>query len=105
MSLDLRGVELYPSFKTFTAGSAGIAEKIQLPNGCKRVQVGSHSGALWLSHTGSDGQMLSSTDRGFIPQNNLLTLHIGTGSERLQDLYVAGQAGSEVVVIILEENI
>tara|TARA_Y100001937_G_C7090246_1_gene317332 strand:- start:423 stop:740 length:318 start_codon:yes stop_codon:yes gene_type:complete len=105
MSLDLRLLELYPSFKTFQAGSAGIATKILLPSSCKRVQVGSHSGSLFISHTGEDGQMMSAIDRGFIPQNNLLTINIGTGKERLQNLFVAGQAGSEVVVIILEETI
>lgn len=104
MSVDFRDVNVYPACKTFTASSsAGIATQVYIPNRVKQIQIGSSSGALYWSHTGEDGQAMPSTDRGFVPDSNLLLLRMGTGKERLDSIFISGQAGSEHVVVILEE--
>lgn len=104
MSADFRQENKFPCIKTFQVNaSTGIATKLLIPNRVKRIQVGSASNALYISHTGEDGQLMSSTDRGFIPKDNLLTLNIGSGETRNDTLFVSGQVGSEVVVVILEE--
>jgi hypothetical protein len=104
MSVDFRDVNIYPACKTFTASSsAGIATQVFIPNRVKQIQIGSSSGALYWSHTGDDGQAMPSTDRGFVPDSNLLLLRMGTGKERLDSIFISGQSGSEHVVVILEE--
>lgn len=104
MSVDFSDVEIYPSFLTFNvSSSANVATEVILPSRAKLVQVGSESGALFLSHTGTDNVALSVTNRGFIPTNNMLQFRLGTGTHRLSTLFIAGQSGSEKVVVIVEE--
>lgn len=100
--IDFRQENKFPSFKTFTTNaSTGIATLVMIPNRVNEVQIGSDSGALWISHTGEDGQLMSATDRGFIPKDNLLSITIGKGETRNTCFYISGQSGGETVVVLL----
>lgn len=104
MSVDFTDVDIYPSFKTFTVSvTANQATQVLLPSRVKSIQVGSDSGKIYVSHAGTDGADLGTSDRGFVPNNNLLSVKLGTGAQRLSSLFVAGASGGEKVVIILEE--
>lgn len=103
MSVDYRNINRFPEVKTFTAGSAGIATQVCLPNRIKRFQIGSDSGKIYYKFSGEDGQLMTSSDRGFVPASNLLPLQIGTGRERRDCIFIAGSSGSETIVILLEE--
>lgn len=102
--VDFTDTEIYPSFLTFNASaSANQATQVLLPSRAKSIQVGSNAGALYISHTGTDGEQLNVNNRGFIPNNNMLSFRLGTGSQKLTELFIAGQSGSEKVVVIVEE--
>lgn len=103
MSQDYRQVNKFPEIKTFTNGTAGIATEVLLPNRIKQIQIGSDSGKIYFKFSGEDGQLMNSTDRGFIPASNLLPLRIGTGRERRDSVFISGQSGLETVVVVMEE--
>lgn len=103
MSEDYRQVNKFPEVKTFTAGTAGIATEVFLPNRIKQFQIGSESGKIYFKFSGEDGQLMNSTDRGFIPASNLLPLRIGTGRERRESVFISGASGLETIVVVMEE--
>ncbi len=103
MSQDYRQVNKFPEVKTFQNGTAGLTTKVFLPNRIKRVQIGSSSGKIFFKFSGEDGQLMTSSDRGFVPSSNLLPLQIATGRERQDVIYISGESGSETVVVIMEE--
>lgn len=100
MAEDYRSVRSFPTFKNFTATTTWT--EIKLPSNCKNVQIGAQSQALYLSSVGTDGGAVG-TDKGFVPAGNYLTFRIGVGATRNSTLYIASQAGSPSVSVLLEE--
>lgn len=104
MPQDYSSINTFPCPKTFSAnGTANYATKIILPSTCKRVVIGCQGGALWWDATGTEGADLA-TSKTFIPAANKEEIRLGTGKQRVDALYIAGQAGSELVSVVLYET-
>lgn len=102
MAENFKTIKTFPTFKNFTGALTWT--EVQLPSVCSRVQVGSDGAKLYVSHDGADGGSVSaSNDKGFIPQNNYLTFHLGRGSSKDSVIYVAAASGNPDISIILEE--
>lgn len=100
---DYRTERTFPSFKNHQGKATW--DEIKLPENCSRVQIGSASAILYVTHDASDDGTVGgvNTDKAFVPQNNYLTFHIGRGSSRDSVIYVAGASGTPDISIILEE--
>lgn len=100
---DYRTIRTFPAFKNHQGKTTW--DEIKFPENCNRVQIGSTSGVLYVTHDGTDDAAVggANTDKAFIPQNNYLTFHLGRGSSRDNVLYVAGSTGTPDISIILEE--
>ena len=103
MAQDYTNIKTFPKVKAFTASAvAGNATKITIPATCKRIRIGTQGGALWWSDSGTDGVALA-TDKTFIPASNKEEIPMGVGKNRIDDLYIAGQAGGEIVTLTFLE--
>ena len=82
MAQDYTTLRTFPAFKNFEGATTWT--EIKLPQNCSRIQVGSSSGLLYVTHDASDGGAVggANTDKAFIPQNNYLTFQIGRGASR-----------------------
>ena len=100
---DYRTERTFPAFKNHQGKVTW--DEIKLPENCSRVQVGSTTGIIFVTHDAIDDGAVPAgvTDKAFIPQNNYLTFHIGRGSSRDSVIYVAGATGTPDISIILEE--
>ena len=100
---DYRTIRTFPAFKNHQGKTTW--DEIKFPENCSRVQIGSTSGVLYVTHDATDDDTVggANTDKAFIPQNNYLTFQLGRGSSKDSVLYVAGSAGTPDISIILEE--
>lgn len=102
MAQDLRNISQFPHFHNFTGALTWT--EIKIPEASNLVMIGSLTQPLWIAQNGaSDGAVVGSTNKGFIPKGNYLPVHIGIGLEAVQSIYVASQTGSPNISIILQE--
>lgn len=102
MAVDYTGVKEYPATKRFQlSATINRLTKVTLPRGAGRIQVGSVN-ELKLTHTGTDGSAIG-TDYMFITANNVLSIRLGRGNNRLDDIYIASGTASAYVHILFEE--
>lgn len=104
MAQDYTSLRTFPAFKNFIGAITWT--EVKLPSNCSRVQVGSSSGLLYVTHNATDGGAvgIAGTDKAFIPQNNYLTFQIGRGATRDAVIYIAGSTGTPDVSLIIEEE-
>ena len=102
MAIDYSSVKQYPATKRFQlSGVANRVTQITLPRGASRIQIGS-ANEIKVTHEGTDGSAIG-TDYMFIPANNVLSIRLGRGNNRLDDIYVASTTVSAYVHILFEE--
>jgi len=102
MAQDYTGVKEYPATKRFQLSSvSNRLTQVTLPRGAGRIQIGS-ANEIKVTHEGTDGQAIGS-DYMFIPANNVLSIRLGRGNNRLDDIYVASTTASAYVHILFEE--
>lgn len=102
MAQDYTSVKNYPATKRFQLSvTIGKVTKVTLPRGASRIQIGS-ANELKITHVGTDDSPIGS-DYMFIPANNVLSIRLGRGNNRLDDIYVASTSASAYVHILFEE--
>lgn len=102
MAQDYTSLNSFPSTKKFAVSSTiNIATKVMLPASCSRVQIGSVN-VLNIASTGTDNSAISG-DNMFVPANNVITIRLGRGQNRNDDLYISSTTSSANVHILFEE--
>ena len=105
MAQDYSGVAIFPYTARFQlhASDANKATQITLPRQCSRVQIGGESNVTKLAYSGTDGSTMGSAVSVNIPADNLLSIRIGRGSTRNDNLYIASGTAGTYISVILEE--
>jgi len=105
MAQDYSSVAIFPFTARFqlNATDANKATQIILPRQCSRVQIGGESNTTKIAYSGSDGSTMGSGVSVNIPADNLLTIRIGRGSTRNENLYIASGVAGTYISVILEE--
>ena len=102
MAQDYSNVKEFPATKRFQLSStSNRVTQITLPRGAGRIQLGSVN-EIKVTHEGTDNTAIGS-DYMFVPANNDLSIRLGRGNNRLDDIYVAATAASTFVSILFEE--
>lgn len=102
MAQDYSSVKQYPATKRFQlSATQNRVTQVTLPRGASRIQIGS-ANEIKVTHEGTDDQAIGS-DYMFIPANNVLSIRLGRGNNRLDDIYVASTTSSAYVHILFEE--
>ena len=103
MAQDLRSLNVYPAFKTFTIGDATCTE-ILLPSAANQVSVGCDGTKIYIAQNGySEGDDIDTNDNAFIPSGNFLIIKLGKGKNRASSLFVQSSSGNVKCHLILEE--
>ena len=91
---DLRSLNVYPAFKTFTVADTGCDE-LQLPSACNQVSIGCDGTKIFVAQTGfSDGDDISNSDNAFVPSSNFLPIRLGKGQNRASSLFIQSSSGN-----------
>ena len=101
--LDLTTVNEYPHIKRITIGAT--AQKILIPITATKITFGSIQ-SLYFTNIGDDGDSFGAeiTDYGFVPANNLFTLHLETGRQSNKNILIGVQSGSGDLCLIIEKD-
>lgn len=103
MAQDLRSLNVYPAFKTFTIAD-NVCTEILLPSAANQVSIGCEGTKIYMAQNGyADGDDIDSSNNAFIPSGNFLVLKLGKGKNRASSLFVQSSSGSVTCHIILEE--
>ena len=103
MAQDLRGLNVYPAFKTFQIADSACTE-ILLPSACNQVSVGCDGTKIYLAQNGyEEGDDIDTNDNAFIPAGNFLIMRLGKGKNRASSVFVQSSSGNVKCHIILEE--
>lgn len=103
MAEDYTSVSLFPTYKTFTASNT-TATEIKLPKKCTYLELGSETHKLYIGRNGAtDGEAMPA-HKMFIPKDNIKSIKIGAGLERVDSIFVQASGGSATVCIELSEK-
>jgi len=102
-TLDLSTVNQYPYIKRVSI--TDTAQKILLPVTATKITFGSVQ-SLYFTNIGDDGDDFGGTitDFGFVPANNLFTLHLETGRQSNRDILIGVQSGTGDLCLIIEKD-
>lgn len=103
MAQDLRSLNVYPAFKTFTIADNACTE-IQLPSAANQVSIGCEGTKIYMAQNGyTEGDDIDTDDNAFIPASNFLIIKLGKGKNRAGSLFVQSSSGNVKCHVILEE--
>jgi hypothetical protein len=103
MAQDLRSLNVYPAFKTFTIADNACTE-IQLPSAANQVSIGCEGTKIYMAQNGyTEGDDIDTDDNAFIPASNFLIIKLGKGKNRASSIFVQSSSGNVKCHVILEE--
>lgn len=103
MAQDLRSLNVYPAFKTFTIADNACTE-IQLPSAANQVSIGCEGTKIYMAQNGySEGDDIDTANNAFIPASNFIVLRLGKGKNRASSIFVQSSSGNVKCHVILEE--
>lgn len=100
MAENLKGVNEFPYYKTISVDTT--TTEILLPSEARFITIGSETLTVYVTQNGATDGGAVSTNRIFIPANNLLPIRLGSGIQR-KNIFISAKTGTGNVNIQLEE--
>ena len=102
MAIDLRTQAKFPAFHILTAAAATVTE-VKLPDGAKKVSVGTQSAAtVYVCTDGGVDSAAPPSHYSWSPSGSLLSLDLGEGLKRHDSIFIWVSSGPNTVHVILE---